>query len=152
MDSLWLSRTDATREDYLELCDKIKKETGFKIVLEGIYKWIVFLPCKTDSANQVANSYFGCFEDTNEMKVRGVEYRRRDTPVYFKLCQQKIFETLSKCNNAEELRKTASNQCLEIFHEFANRLERHDVSPIELLITRRLPKISKNIASGDSFQ
>jgi len=74
------------------------------------------------------------------MKVRGVEYRRGDTPVYFKLCQKKIFEALSKCDTTEELRKTASTQCLDIFHEFANRLERHDVSPIELLITRRLSK------------
>ena len=74
------------------------------------------------------------------MKVRGVEYRRRDAPVYFKLCQKKIFEVLSKCDNAEELRKTASTECVQIFHEFANRLERHDVSPIELLITRRLSK------------
>ena len=32
VDSLWLSRPGATREDYLELCDRIKEETGFKIV------------------------------------------------------------------------------------------------------------------------
>ena len=62
VDSLWLSKPSATRDDYLELCDKISEETGFKIVLEGVYKWLVFLPSKTDSANQVANRYFGCFE------------------------------------------------------------------------------------------
>ncbi len=140
VDSLWLSKPGTTREDYQELCDKIRSETKFKIVLEGIYKWIVFLPSKTDSKNQVANRYFGCFEDTNEMKVRGVEYRRGDTPVYFKLFQKRIFEALSKCDDAGELRKTATTECVQIFHEFANRLERHDVSPIELLITRRLSK------------
>ena len=104
VDSLWLSKSDATKKDYSELCDKIKEETGFKIVLEGIYKWIVFLPSKVDSTNQAANRYFGCL-DSNEMKVRGVEYRRGDTPAYFKLCQKQIFDALSKCNNAEELRK-----------------------------------------------
>jgi DNA polymerase-2 len=74
------------------------------------------------------------------MKVRGVEYRRGDTPVYFKLCQKQIFEALSKCDSAEELRKVASTECVQIFHEFASRLERNDVSPIELMITRRLSK------------
>ncbi|HVB12723.1 MAG TPA: DNA polymerase domain-containing protein [Nitrososphaerales archaeon] len=140
VDSLWLSKPGATRDDYLELCDRIKESTGFKIVLEGIYKWIVFLPSKTDAVNQVANRYFGCFEENNEMKVRGVEYRRGDTPVYFKLCQKQIFDALSKCDNAEELRRTASTEGVQIFHDFANRLEKHDVSPIELLITKRLSK------------
>ncbi len=140
VDSLWLSKHDATKKDYLELCAKIKEETGFKIVSEGIYKWIAFLPSKVDSMNQVANRYFGCFEGSNKMKVRGVEYRRGDTPAYFKLCQKQIFTELSKCDNAEELRKVASTECVQIFHEFANKLEKQDVSPIELLITRRLSK------------
>ncbi|MGA2874333.1 MAG: DNA polymerase domain-containing protein [Nitrososphaerales archaeon] len=140
VDSLWLSKLGTTKTDYQELCDEIRSETGFKIVSEGIYKWLVFLPSKTDCANQVANRYFGCFEGSNEMKVRGVEYRRGDTPVYFKLCQKQIFEALSKCDSAEELRKVASTECVQIFHEFASRLERNDVSPIELMITRRLSK------------
>lgn len=140
VDSLWLSKPDATKRDYLELCDRIESETGFKIVLEGIYKWLVFLPSKINSSNQVANRYFGCFEGSNEMKVRGIEYRRGDAPVYFKLCQKNIFDALSKCDNVQEARKAASTECVQIFHEFAKRLEKHDVSPIELLITRRLSK------------
>ena len=140
VDSLWLSKRYATNEEYGELCERIAQETGFKIVLEGIYKWLVFLPSKMDSTNQVANRYFGCFESSNEMKIRGVEYRRGDAPIYFKLCQKEIFDALSKCDHAEQLRRTAHTECVQIFHEFANRLERHDVSPNELIITRRLSK------------
>ncbi|MHB2037399.1 MAG: DNA polymerase domain-containing protein [Nitrososphaerales archaeon] len=140
VDSLWLSKAAATREDYLELCGRIYEETGFKIVLEGIYKWIVFLPSKTDSANQVANRYFGCFEDTSEIKVRGIELRRRDTPLYFQECQRKILKMFSQCDDAEELKRKARIEAVEIFNEFAIRLERHDVPASDLLITRRLSK------------
>jgi DNA polymerase elongation subunit (family B) len=142
VDSLWLSKSGATREDYLELCDRIYEETQFKIVLEGIYKWIVFLPSKTDSVNQVANRYFGCFEDSNEVKVRGVEYRRGDAPSYFKECQSKIFELLSKCDNSEELKKSARTECVDVFEQFARKLEKKEVCSTDLLITRR---ISKNL-------
>lgn len=147
VDSLWLSKPGTTREDFLELCDKISSKTGFNIVLEGIYKWIVFLPSKTDSMNQVANRYFGCFEGSNEVKVRGIESRRGDTPSHLKNCQSLIFKALSKCENAEDLRKVARSECIDIFEEFANRLERHDVAPVELLITRRL---SKNLEEYNS--
>ena len=147
VDSLWLSKPGTTREDFLELCDKISSETGFNIVLEGIYKWIVFLPSKTDSMNQVANRYFGCFESSNEVKVRGIESRRGDAPSHFKKCQSLIFKALSKCENPEELRKAARTECIDIFEEFASRLEKHDVAPVELLITRRL---SKNLEEYNS--
>lgn len=140
VDSLWLSKRNATRKEYHELCDSIKEKSGFEVVPEGIYKWIVFLPSKMDSTNQVANRYFGCFEDTNEIKVRGIEYRRGDAPVYFKLCQKEILGALSKCDNAEQLKRVAQTECVQIFHEFANRLEKHEVSPKELIITRRLSK------------
>ncbi|MDG6999545.1 MAG: hypothetical protein JRN15_10565 [Nitrososphaerota archaeon] len=140
VDSLWLSKKNMTREDYLELCDKIKEETGFKVALEGIYKWIVFLPSKTDQINQVANRYFGCFEDTNEVKVRGIEIRRRDAPLYFQECQRKILEVLSKCNDMEELNAKARTEGIRIFNECAIALERRDVPASELLITSRLSK------------
>ncbi|MHB8566222.1 MAG: DNA polymerase domain-containing protein [Nitrososphaerales archaeon] len=146
VDSLWLSKASARRENYEELCDAIRAETGFKIVLEGIYRWIVFLPSKLDRNSQVANRYFGCF-DTGEIKARGIELRRRDTPVIFKQCQTRILTALSECIDVEELRKKAQTDAIQIFNEFASRLERHDVPATDLLITRRL---SKNLEEYNS--
>lgn len=126
--------------DYQELQEEIESVTKFKLAIEGVYKWIVFLPSKVDSQNQVPNRYFGAFEKNNELKVRGIEWRRRDAPLYFKACQEKILKELAKCNNQEELRKCVRTEGVQIFNEFASRLEQHDVSPLSLLITRRLSK------------
>ena len=140
VDSLWVYKERAKLEDYEELRKEIEDATKFKLAIEGIYKWIVFLPSKVDSQNQVPTRYFGCFEKNNEIKVRGIEYRRHDTPIYFKKCQEQILKELAECDDEEELRACARSEGVQIFDEFAGRLERHDVTPNELLITRRLSK------------
>lgn len=147
IDSLWLARDRASLEDYIEICGEIEDATKFKLAIEGIYKWIVFLPSKVDPQNQVANRYFGCFEKGNEIKVRGIEYRRHDAPVYFKKCQEEILRALSICDNEEELRRVSAKEGALIFNEFARRLERRDVPPLELLINRRLSKNLKEYFS-----
>jgi DNA polymerase elongation subunit (family B) len=140
VDSLWVHKDRVELEDCEELRKEIEQATGFKLAIEGIYKWIVFLPSKVDSQNQVPTRYFGCFEKNNEMKVRGIEYRRHDTPIYFKKCQELILKELSKCDTEEELREVARRKGILMFNEFAREIEDHKVSPLELLITRRLSK------------
>ena len=147
IDSLWVFKERAKLEDYQELREEIENATKFKLAIEGIYKWIVFLPSKVDPQNQVPNRYFGCFEKKNELKVRGIEWRRHDAPIYFKKCQEQILNELAKCNDREELGICARKEGIQIFNEFARRLEQHDVPPLELLITRRL---SKNLADYHS--
>jgi len=140
VDSLWVHKERASQKDYEELRGEIEKATKFKLAIEGTYKWIVFLPSKVDSQNQVPNRYFGAFEKNNELKVRGIEWRRRDAPLYFKACQEKILKELAKCDNKEELMKCARTEGIAIFNEYAGRLEKHDAPPLSLLITRRLSK------------
>jgi DNA polymerase, archaea type len=147
VDSLWVHKDRAKLADYQELREQIESATNFKLAIEGIYKWIVFLPSKVDLQNEVPNRYFGCFEKDNQLKVRGIEYRRHDAPTYFKACQEKILNELAKCDNLEELRTCARTTGIAIFNEFARDLERHDVSPVTLLITRGL---SKNLADYNS--
>ncbi|MCL5066956.1 MAG: hypothetical protein M1368_01210 [Thaumarchaeota archaeon] len=76
-----------------------------------------------------------------------MEWRRRDAPLYFKACQEKILKELAKCDNQEGLRKCARTEGITIFNEFARNLEEHDVPPLSLLITRRL---SKNLSEYHS--
>jgi DNA polymerase elongation subunit (family B) len=146
VDSLWVHKERMKLEDCEELRQEIEQVTKFKLAIEGIYKWIVFLPSKVDSQNQVPTRYFGCFEKKNEMKVRGIEYKRHDTPIYFKKCQELILKELSKCDTELELREVARTKGIQMFNEFARRIEDHEIPPLELLITRRLSK-----SLGDYF-
>lgn len=140
VDSLWVQKDRMKSGDCEELRIEIEQATNYKLSLEGIYKWIVFLPSKVDSRNLVPTRYFGCFEKNNEIKIRGIEYRRHDTPIFFKKCQELILKKLSECDTEEELRQVARNKGIQIFNECAKQIEDHGVLPLELLITRRLSK------------
>ena len=99
----------AQLEDYEELRREIEEVTKYKLAIEGVYKWIVFLPSKVDPQNEVPTRYFGCFEKENQIKVRGIELRRHDTPLYFRGCQERILNELAKCDNEQELTEMRQN-------------------------------------------
>ena len=94
VDSLWVKKPGADKEDYLELKSEIESETGFTMSFEGIYNWVTFLPSKVDAGIPVLNRYFGAYQG-GEVKVRGVEARRHDTPLAFARCQMQIIRTLA---------------------------------------------------------
>ena len=70
-------------------------KTGLQISLEGVYRWLAFLPSRTEPRVAVANRYFGAFEDRT-LKVRGIEARRRDTPRFIKETQLEMLEILAR--------------------------------------------------------
>ena len=90
-------------DDCLELKESIEKETGFALTFEGIHKWIAFVHSKRNDILPVPNRYFGVYED-GTLKVRGIEARRHDTPVFFCKFQQEILEIMSKGNNIKEVK------------------------------------------------
>ncbi len=104
VDSLWIYKKNSTIQDYEILRDIIAKETGFDLSLD-VYKWIVFLSSKNNSELPVANRYFGANKN-GELKLRGIETRRRDTPKYFKQCQLDILNLFAKCKNISEIKKS----------------------------------------------
>ena len=110
--ALGLQGESKVLEDYQELREEIESVTKFKLAIEGIYKWIVFLPSKVDPQNQVPNRYFGCFEKNNELKVRGIEWRRHDAPIYFKKCQEEILNELAEMRSS----RRAEDLCEEGRH------------------------------------
>ncbi len=82
VDSLCVKRKGANRpEHFSELLEKILLRTGLTINLDGIFRWVAFLPSKTDARIPIANRYFGVFQ-SGEVKMRGLESRRRDTPLW----------------------------------------------------------------------
>ena len=138
VDSLWLQKAGTCRGDYLELKAEIEKETGFAMSFEGIYKWVAFLPSKVEPNIPVLNRYFGVY-DTGELKVRGIEARRHDTPLAFAKCQMEILRVLAKGDTVAEA-KAKIPECVDIFLGHAEALARHEVLSSELAFTTNLSK------------
>jgi DNA polymerase-2 len=114
VDGMWVQHPAwSTPEDLLPLLQEIATRTGLVINLEGIYRWIVFLPSRLDARIPVANRYFGVFQD-GTLKVRGIEARRRDTPPWITNLQMQLLEVLAQAPSAEELPATlpAARHCL----------------------------------------
>ncbi len=114
VDGMWVQHPDwSTPEHLLPLLQEIATRTGLVINLEGVYRWIVFLPSRLDERIPVANRYFGVFQDGSP-KVRGIEARRRDTPPWIANLQMQILEVLAQAPSAEELPATlpAARRCL----------------------------------------
>ena len=138
VDSLWVQKPGAVKKDYLGLKTDIEAETGFAISFEGIYKWVVFLPSKVEPNIPVLNRYFGVYQ-TGDLKVRGIEARRHDTPLAFTRCQMEILKVLAKADTISEARSKIP-ECIGIFLEHAGSLARHDIPASELAFTTNLSK------------
>jgi DNA polymerase-2 len=103
VDGIWIVRPDASRpEDFQPLVEEIARRTGLPLALDGIYRWVVFLPSRLDSRVPVPNRYFGVFQD-GSIKVRGLETRRRDTPAWIGAVQMEMIEMLAKVEDADRL-------------------------------------------------
>ncbi len=138
VDSLWLKRGGATEDDYEELCERIEGVTGLRISLEGIYRWIVFLPSKMDPQVPVLNRYFGTFED-GEIKARGIELRRSDTPGIVKRAQLEMLNALSEARDLEEYVERIG-RCVSIIRRYSRWIREGDVDVEDLIISRRASK------------
>jgi len=138
VDSLWVQKTGADRSDYLELKTTIEAETGFALSFEGIYKWVAFLPSKVEPGVPVLNRYFGAYQ-SGELKVRGIEARRHDTPLAFTRCQMEIMKVLAKADTVAEA-KGKVPECVEIFLRHAEALARHEIPAPELAFATNLSK------------
>lgn len=138
VDSLWLKRAGATEADYEELCRRIREASELSISLEGIYKWVIFLPSKMYPDVPVLNRYFGVFE-SGEIKARGIELRRSDTPGIVKNAQLEMIKVLSKANDPEEYLERL-RECVSIIERYADLIRQGDAKKMDLIISRRASK------------
>jgi DNA polymerase-2 len=95
VDGLWVRKPGAsTVADFQPLLDEILARTKLPVSLEGIYRWMAFLPSRIDARVPVANRYFGVFQD-GTLKLRGIDVRRRDTPTFIAQTQLEIIKALA---------------------------------------------------------
>src|SRR5450759_1271529 len=120
------------------MCEEVEKETGLPISFEGIYRWIAFLPSRMHEDVPVLNRYFGIFQD-GEMKVRGIELRRRDTTRLVSKCQLEMLQALSKAETLTYARSLIRG-IIEIVEKYADFIRSGEVPLEDLVIVNGLSK------------
>lgn len=138
VDSLWLKKDGVTAEETEALRKAIEQETGLPLGLEGVYRWIRFCSSKEDARVGVPNRYFGVFE-TGEIKVRGLEVRRHDTPLFIAELQNRLLAAMARARTLAELHGMRQ-EIGDIVDDFRDRLASGRVTPFELAIRLRLTR------------
>jgi DNA polymerase, archaea type len=138
VDSMWLSKPQATPVDYEKLSELISGELKLPLSFEGQYKWIVFLNSKINPHVPVLNRYYGIFQNQT-LKVRGIELRRHDAPGIVRECQTAMLKVLTKAENSEEFMALIP-ETLGALRDFAMKLRDGKVSFDDLVISRSMSK------------
>jgi len=138
VDGLWVQKDGVrTVPDVQPLLDEVLTRTGLPLALDGIYKWVAFLPSRMGPRVPVANRYFGVFQ-SGEVKVRGIEARRRDTP---KFIQQMQLDLIALMGAADPDQLTA---CLpgavDLLQIRLGKLRDGRIPLQELLVTQTLSR------------
>ncbi len=135
-DCLWVQKPGFTANELEGLCREVFRVTGVKLALEGVYRWIYFMPSKQDPERPVATRYFGVFED-GSLKVRGLMCRRRDTPPFVRRAQEAMLTKLAEAATPGEL-AALKPELEEMAEGFRQRLREGGINPQDLVITRVL--------------
>jgi DNA polymerase II len=146
VDSLWLKKKNASVSEYADLCAEVSEKIKVPLNLEGIYKWIVFLPSKVHPNVGVLNRYYGVMKD-GKVKIRGVEAHRRDTPRFVYDAQMEMINVLASADNSRQFMEKIP-EALTVVKKYRRRLLNGDVPVWDLIVTKHL---SKHRASTSSM-
>ncbi|MBK7258756.1 MAG: hypothetical protein IPI01_13360 [Ignavibacteriae bacterium] len=136
VDCMWLKRPGATEADYEALAVEVSEKVGIDISLEGIYNWILYPPSKMDPRIPTANRYVGWYTN-NEIKIRGIEIRRRDTPVFIKRVQGELLKILGEGKTVADLHGLLP-AVLAKAKESLDLLRSGKADPLDLVVRRHL--------------
>ena len=137
-DSLWIRKKGLTEEEVLKLCQRISEATGVTMSLEGIYRWVVFLPSKGNRESPVANRYFGLFNN-GKIKARGLAFRRSDVPPLIQEAQIRMLEILKTTEDASDYRLKIT-EILDLLLEYHLRLKDGQTRNEDLAIGKRISR------------
>ena len=138
VDSLYVQRFGSTRSDFERLAKDIEQATKLPIALEAVYRYVVFFPSKQFADVPVPNRFFAVSED-GELKVRGLESRRHDTPPIVGRMQREVLEILAEAHDYESYCQKLE-EAREIFQSYREELEHGTVPIQDLVITKRLTR------------
>lgn len=144
VDSLWLQKAEITEKECAGLARDISEKTGVSLNVEGLYRWIQFFPSRSQPSLSVPNRYLGVFL-SGEIKMRGLEARRSDTPPLIRRVQEEMAGILANAGNFREyqnLLPRARERCEDAIAEIrGGRIPLRD-----LVRSRRLSKAPEEYA------
>jgi DNA polymerase-2 len=134
VDSMWLK---GPLEKRAGLVEEISRSCGIPLGIEGVYRWLVFLPGKLTGAGAL-NRYFGLF-DNGEFKLRGIALRKHDTPQIVRCLQSGMLEAFARAGGAREFLERIP-EALEVLKSFSRRALGGECAPEELVLTKRVSR------------
>jgi DNA polymerase elongation subunit (family B) len=135
-DSLWIRKKGFREEEVLRLCQKISEATGITMSLEGIYRWMAFLPSKGNPENPVANRYFGLFQN-GKVKARGLSFRRGDMPPLIQEAQVRMIEVLAETKSVKDFQSKIP-EILDLLLEYRLKLRDGQTKQEDLVVEKRI--------------
>ena len=139
VDGLWVKQEGYTQPaDFSPLLDEIVTRTGLAISLDGVYRWVAFLPSRVNERVPVPNRYFGVFQD-GSLKVRGLEARRRDSAPWVARMQMELLEHLAQAESVDQLPDYVQGALAILRHHLAD-LRAGRVPLTDLLVALRLSR------------
>jgi DNA polymerase elongation subunit (family B) len=139
VDCLWLAPNGY--ENHEEFCSYVSRYIDIPLELEGVYKWLVFLPAKTTGVGAL-NRYYGLFEN-GELKVRGIDLRKRDTPELIRKVQMDMLKVMSKAKGSAEFLDRLP-ECIGILRRYHDMIGCGDCELEDLIITKRISRTLKD--------
>jgi DNA polymerase-2 len=143
VDSMWLQDTKGrTPEEFERLTREIAKEitdsTGIEMSWDGRFNTIVFLPSKAEPDVPALSHYWGIKSD-GEIKVRGIEVRRRDIPKIVKDAQYAFIDTFQGAETVSEFKKRIPDAKKKLY-EYVERIYSGNISRDELTIRQKISR------------
>ncbi|MCJ7696651.1 MAG: hypothetical protein MUO40_14670 [Anaerolineaceae bacterium] len=134
VDALWVrQKGKQSPESFQDLLVMIQQRTSMPITLDGVYRWLVFVPSRQNINRPVPNRYFGLFQD-GVIKVRGIDARRHDTTPFISHTQMHILTMLADYKNPQE----ALTPIIRYLKTSISKLHNGEVPLEDLIVKRRL--------------
>jgi DNA polymerase-2 len=139
VDGLWIKQEGRTKpEDFTPLLEEIATRTRLPVGLDGVFRWVAFLPSRVDARVPVPNRYFGIYQD-GSFKVRGIDVRRRDTPEFIGDVQMELLSLLGKAKEVAELQALVPKAVL-LLQQRIRQLRAGRVPLEKLLVAQKLSR------------
>ncbi|MCK4384252.1 MAG: hypothetical protein KAW66_13215, partial [Candidatus Lokiarchaeota archaeon] len=143
VDSLWLQDTKGRAPDEFtkitkKVANMITEATNIPMSWDGMFNIIVFLPSRAIPDVPTLSHYWGIKND-GEVKVRGIEVRRRDIPKIVKDAQYAFIDIFKGAETVNEFKERIPKAKKKLY-DFVERVYSGKVSRDELTIRQKISR------------